>query len=1047
MSNDNKVFVSPGVYTSERDLSFVTQSIGVTTLGIVGETTRGPAFEPILVRNFDEFRTFFGGTSPEKYVGTQIPKYEASYIAKEYLTQSNQLFITRVLGLSGYDAGPSWSIKVTGNVDPDTIESQGFGSTSTFSAEGSFDGGFNFTNLPQSIKDSLDDDFTTFDGSTTTLRNEMNLILQDIITQNNLQSTAVFGAMSGQALDDLGIVRLGNQEIDPDLLVNVFGVEDVEFENIDLTQSVNDVWFYSQFELNNDDYVGKSFAVKVDSFNDTDPENITVELSLIVEDFEASPFEDYHNLVVATLRSRGIAFYNGDNGVTYEVEAGNNNVEIDCDNQYGNVISNPFSEFAIKVTNIDNDEFVFKTSFDSSNSNYINKVFGRDNFGRQRKEVPLMVEEVYANMLTKAFRKGKIRGVNCDILELDSAVSTSSDSIGWYLDRYQGAETPYLVSEVRGDETVDLFKFLTIADGNTSNTQVKVSITNISFSDFSFDVIVRDFFDTDNNPTILERFTRCNMNPNDNGYIGKKIGTDDGLFENRSRYITVSISEDAPSDALPCGFRGYDMRNYATAKAPFLNYKDRYFKPGDVVFDPPFGNVLGGSNVVISAGDRIRRTYLGVSDTVGIDSDFLQYKGKQNVTNIGFDTEGATWSIPTKGFHMDINADEDKFVVGEDVFDSEPTNPDNVYSSLSARKFTIAFKGGFDGWDIYRETRTNTDRFMLGGQGFLDGAAQSINYPNANGWGAFKTIVSPEKDTWANTDYYAFLKGQRTFANPEDIDINVFVTPGIDYQNNSNLVSSAVDMVERDRADSIYITTSPDYNLFTESLKDFTSNFIFPEEAVDILDESGIDSNYTATYYPWVLKRDSVNNTQIFLPPTADVVKNIALTDNVSEPWFATAGYSRGLVNSIRARKKLTLPDRDILYKDRINPIATFSDVGTVIWGNKTLQRRESALDRLNVRRLLLRARKLISAVGVRLLFDPNDRQVRQEFEDLVNPILDNIRRERGLTDFRVVTEQTPEDMDNNQLIGKIYIKPTRALEFIDIEFLITPTGASFEDI
>ena len=120
MSN-NKVFVSPGVYTSEVDLSFVSQSVGVTTLGIVGETLKGPAFEPIFITNYDEFTTYFGGTSPEKFVNTQIPKYEAAYIAKAYLQQSNQLFVTRILGLSGYDAGPSWSITTIANVDPATV--------------------------------------------------------------------------------------------------------------------------------------------------------------------------------------------------------------------------------------------------------------------------------------------------------------------------------------------------------------------------------------------------------------------------------------------------------------------------------------------------------------------------------------------------------------------------------------------------------------------------------------------------------------------------------------------------------------------------------------------------------------------------------------------------------------------------------------------------------------------------------------------------------------------------------------------------------------
>jgi phage tail sheath protein FI len=240
-------------------------------------------------------------------------------------------------------------------------------------------------------------------------------------------------------------------------------------------------------------------------------------------------------------------------------------------------------------------------------------------------------------------------------------------------------------------------------------------------------------------------------------------------------------------------------------------------------------------------------------------------------------------------------------------------------------------------------------------------------------------------------------------------------------------------MVENDRADSLYIINSP--------------NRSTADEVVDDLDTIGVDSNYSATYWPWIQVRDTENSTQLYIPPTGEVLKNIALTDNVSYPWFAVAGYSRGLVNAIKAYKKLTLDERDTLYKERINPIATFSDTGTIIWGNKTLQVRESALDRINVRRLLLRARKLISAVSVRLLFDQNDEQVRDEFLRLVNPILEAIKKERGLYDFRVTVSNDPEDYDSNTLRGKIYIKPTRALEFIDIEFIITPTGASFENI
>jgi hypothetical protein len=193
--------------------------------------------------------------------------------------------------------------------------------------------------------------------------------------------------------------------------------------------------------------------------------------------------------------------------------------------------------------------------------------------------------------------------------------------------------------------------------------------------------------------------------------------------------------------------------------------------------------------------------------------------------------------------------------------------------------------------------------------------------------------------------------------------------------------------------------------------------------------------------------KDTENNVNIFLPPTLEVVRDLALTDNVSFPWFATAGYSRGRTQAIQPRIKLTETDRDILYEVGINPMTFFADEGTLIWGNKNLQKRDSLLQSLNIRRLLLQTRKLISAVAVRLLFEQNDQVVRNQFLNLVNPILENIKRERGISDFRIQLSTDPEDFDRKELNGKIFIKPIGALEFIDLEFNVTPTGASFDDL
>jgi hypothetical protein len=618
-----------------------------------------------------------------------------------------------------------------------------------------------------------------------------------------------------------------------------------------------------------------------------------------------------------------------------------------------------------------------------------------------------------------------------------------------------------LVSELRGNKVYNLFRFISISDGNSANTEVKVSIANLSFNNMTFDVLVRNFFDTDANPVVIEKFTNCNMDPLSNNFVAKKIGSSDGEYALISRYIMVEMADEAPIDAIPCGFYGYTQREYSSVlnPSPVPIFKTKYYFPGEVIYNPPFG---ASTNTTESAGDIVRRSYLGFSSQFGVDDAFLQYKGTQNPINwvvSPLPVPGEQWNYLSKGFHMDSGATvvtisnsfqtsgQTAFECGVANFSSDPETQENPYYFIYSRKYTICFAGGFDGWDIYREHRTNQDRFQLGSSGFLAGASASQRYPNATGDGLFKRIVVQNNlQDFANTDYYAYLLGILTFANPESTNINVFATSSIDYVNNSNLVEEAIDMVQFSRADSVYIATTPDYQMFTPDATN-SLDIIYSQEAVDNLDNTGIDSNYTATYYPWILTRDTVNNTQIYLPPTGEVCRNLALTDNIAFPWFASAGYTRGLVNSIKARVKLTQEDRDTLYQGRINPIATFADVGTVIWGNKTLQVADTALNRLNVRRLLLQARKLISAVAVRLLFEQNDQIVRQQFLDSVNPILDSIRRDRGLYDFRVTVSSTPEDLDRNTLTGKIYLKPTKALEFIDIEFFITPTGASFENI
>ena len=1052
MAVSNKIFVSPGVYTSEFDLSFVAQSVGVTTLGVVGETQTGPAFEPIFITNYSDFEAYFGGTIPEKFVNTQIPKYELAYIAKAYLQQSNQLFVTRVLGLSGYDAGPSWSITTIANVDPSTIGLSGSSEVYTVDFSGNTGGTVNFLNVasyPDVIENNLDTPFTQFDGSTSTLRAQIEDELSGVIASSATSATTIyyFGTVSSAATPSISAYTAST---------NVYQVSGVTTANADFSASTNDAWYYANFNISSgDNYTGYSWFQVVTSLSNLGSGNFSGTASGSVYYYSGTAYTEYNNMVAATLRSRGIATYAGTNtGPDYTV-TGLTSVIINNSGTYSAITQNPFAEFAISGQTADGADFSFMTSLNTSDTNYITKVFGQSNFGKLRTEVPLFVEEKFSNLLNYSYNKGYIRGINSDFVALPGVRYTSTtDTIADYLVPYKSAESPWVVSQLRGNTVQRLFKIITVCDGDSANLQIKISIQNISFTNGTFDLAVRSFYDTDSNPVVIEKYTNCSLDPASNSYIAVKVGTSDGEYALNSKYIMLEMNEDANIDSLPCGFEGYEIREYANATPPFPVYKTSYNFPSEIIYNPPFGTTAG-DNTVQSAGDRVRTSYLGISSQIGYDPDFFMFKGVQKPNDLCIEDPALPWNYQTKGFHMDSGATvvtiafgptsgTSAFDCGDASFQSDPETPANPYYQIQARKFTFLVQKGFDGWDIYTEKRTNTDRFQLGGAGYQKGACSTTRYPNASGWGAFKPIAIDNFTDYANTDYYAYLLGISTFANPEATTINVFATPGIDYVNNSNLVEDAISMVTFDRADSIYICTTPDSNL---NIPVQTGNFIYPTEAVDNLVNTGIDSNYTATYYPWILVRDTVNNTQIYLPPTGEVCRNLALTDNISFPWFATAGYTRGLVNSVKARKKLTQQDRDTLYQGRINPIATFSDVGTVIWGNKTLQIADSALNRINVRRLLLQARKLISAVSVRLLFEQNDAKVRQDFLDSVNPILDAIRRDRGLYDFRVTVSNSPEDLDRNTMTGKIYLKPTKALEFIEIDFLITPTGASFENI
>ena len=262
----------------------------------------------------------------------------------------------------------------------------------------------------------------------------------------------------------------------------------------------------------------------------------------------------------------------------------------------------------------------------------------------------------------------------------------------------------------------------------------------------------------------------------------------------------------------------------------------------------------------------------------------------------------------------------------------------------------------------------------------------------------------------------------------------MLVTPGVISRLHSNVTNHAITKVE-ERADTFYVMDSAAWGDTISTVTGEVEKF---------------DTNYAATYYPWVKIVDLNTNLPTWVPPSVVLPGVISFTDKVAHEWFAPAGLNRGGLTSVtEAKTRLTHEERDDLYEGRVNPIATFPGQGVCVWGQKTLQAKPSALDRVNVRRLLIRLKKFISSSSRFLVFEQNTISTRNRFLNIVNPFLESVQANSGLSAFRVVMDDsnnTPDVVDRNRLVGQIFIQPTRTAEFIVLDFIVQPTGASFPE-
>jgi len=269
-------------------------------------------------------------------------------------------------------------------------------------------------------------------------------------------------------------------------------------------------------------------------------------------------------------------------------------------------------------------------------------------------------------------------------------------------------------------------------------------------------------------------------------------------------------------------------------------------------------------------------------------------------------------------------------------------------------------------------------------------------------------------------------------ANKDDYQFNILSTPGLINEHHTATISTIITNTTN-RGDNLYVVDMVDYSgILSDAITQATSR----------------DTSYAATYWPWVRIVDPGTGKQVYVPASTLIPGVYAYNDKVAAPWFAPAGINRGgLSNVLAAKAKLSQADRDALYSNNINPIATFPRTGVSVFGQKTLQKGASALDRVNVRRLMIELKAYIAQVADTLVFEQNTITTRNNFLSRVNPYLTTIQQKQGLYAFKVImdeTNNTPDVVDRNQLIGQIYVQPSRTAEFIALDFILLPTGAQF---
>ena len=650
-----------------------------------------------------------------------------------------------------------------------------------------------------------------------------------------------------------------------------------------------------------------------------------------------------------------------------------------------------------------------------------------------------------------------------------------------------------------GASACDLFK-ITIENISASSNQ------NSKFG--KFDLVVRSFYDSDSDPVVLESYRGLNFDRSSENYIARRIGDQyayydfdqrdgaqklrvEGAFENRSRYIRVEMASDVtrgalPQEILPMGFRGHghlsldgnemlapldaagiiaasdidinELRRVRMLPVPLrrnvaqgLGNKKRsnadlcwgvQFERIDSVDEPNRNSVVDSSIASFTKFFPDHRTNIAsafVMDNEGasavdgavIDCDLYNnnlFSLERVQVSVSSDTDRPVvnhWEAAvyrrTGVAAASLTLADGTSIGGANTRFLDPAKDFAHLPSRKYLKFTTFLQQGFDGFNIFDKEKSKLS----------DIAARREFTDSTNQGGVKGPTIS------------AYRKAVDVMEEKADVEIQLLAIPG---SRHPAVTDFAIDSVET-RFDAMLIMDIEEKDQTNGFVTGSTEQLTNVTYTVNNFESRNLDSSFAAAYFPDVVITDPTTRANVQCPPSVAVLGAFSLNDSVSHPWFAPAGFTRGALNTVlESQVKLKRANLDALYEADINPITSFPHTpGVVVFGQKTLQAAQSALDRVNVRRLLIDIRRRVKKIANGLLFEPNRVDTLARFSNLVNPVLQQIQTQQGLDRYKVqidTSTTTQADVENNTIRGKIFLQPTRSLEFISLDFVVTNQGA-----